>query len=50
MKQGDTKISSEIINFSYDINNEIKSPPGSVSTLKAADCGLEKYPKWLKQV
>jgi hypothetical protein len=21
-----------------------------VSTLKAADCGLEKYPKWLKQV
>ncbi|XP_040834523.1 SCL-interrupting locus protein isoform X3 [Ochotona curzoniae] len=36
-KHDDTKISSEDMNFSVDINNEITSPPGSASSLKAVD-------------
>ncbi|XP_040612884.1 SCL-interrupting locus protein isoform X1 [Mesocricetus auratus] len=37
LKQDDTKISSEDMNFSVDINNEVASPPGSASSLKAVD-------------
>ncbi|XP_006163824.1 SCL-interrupting locus protein isoform X2 [Tupaia chinensis] len=37
LKQDDTKISSEDMNFSVDINNEVTSPPGSASSLKAVD-------------
>ncbi|XP_038967110.1 SCL-interrupting locus protein isoform X3 [Rattus norvegicus] len=37
LKQDDTKISSEDMNFSVDINNEATSPPGSASSLKAVD-------------
>ncbi|XP_016857616.1 SCL-interrupting locus protein isoform X15 [Homo sapiens] len=37
MKQDDTKISSEDMNFSVDINNEVTSLPGSASSLKAVD-------------
>lgn len=37
LRQDDTKISSEDMNFSVDINNEVTSPPGSVSSLKAVD-------------
>ncbi|XP_058537173.1 SCL-interrupting locus protein isoform X1 [Ochotona princeps] len=37
LKHDDTKISSEDMNFSVDINNEITSPPGSASSLKAVD-------------
>ncbi|KAF6345769.1 STIL centriolar assembly protein [Rhinolophus ferrumequinum] len=37
LKQDDTKISSEDMNFSVDINNEVTSPPGSTSSLKAVD-------------
>ncbi|XP_013203962.1 SCL-interrupting locus protein isoform X2 [Microtus ochrogaster] len=37
LKQDDTKISSEDMNFSVDINNEAASPPGSASSLKAVD-------------
>ncbi|XP_058159601.1 SCL-interrupting locus protein [Dasypus novemcinctus] len=37
MKQDDTKISSEDMNFSVDINNETTSRPGSASSLKAVD-------------
>uniref|UniRef100_A0A8C6RN42 Scl/Tal1 interrupting locus n=1 Tax=Nannospalax galili TaxID=1026970 RepID=A0A8C6RN42_NANGA len=37
VKQDDTKISSEDMNFSVDINNEVTSPPGSASSLKAVD-------------
>ncbi|XP_020039596.2 SCL-interrupting locus protein isoform X2 [Castor canadensis] len=37
LKQDDTKISSEDMNFSVDINNEVTSPPGSASSLKAID-------------
>ncbi|KAM5322897.1 SCL-interrupting locus protein isoform 2-T3 [Glossophaga mutica] len=37
LKQDDTKISSEDMNFSVDINNESASPPGSASSLKAVD-------------
>lgn len=36
-RQDDTKISSEDMNFSVDINNEVSSPPGSASSLKAVD-------------
>nr|XP_012422373.1 PREDICTED: SCL-interrupting locus protein [Odobenus rosmarus divergens] len=36
-RQDDTKISSEDMNFSVDINNELSSPPGSASSLKAVD-------------
>lgn len=36
-KQDDTKISSEDMNFSVDINNEATSLPGSASSLKAVD-------------
>ncbi|XP_034874508.1 SCL-interrupting locus protein [Mirounga leonina] len=36
-RQDDTKISSEDMNFSVDINNEVTSPPGSASSLKAVD-------------
>ncbi|XP_007944916.1 SCL-interrupting locus protein [Orycteropus afer afer] len=36
-KQDDTKISSEDMNFSVDINNEVTSPPGSASSLRAVD-------------
>ncbi|XP_057166641.1 SCL-interrupting locus protein isoform X1 [Ursus arctos] len=37
LRQDDTKISSEDMNFSVDINNEVTSPPGSASSLKAVD-------------
>nr|XP_034358454.1 SCL-interrupting locus protein isoform X5 [Arvicanthis niloticus] len=37
LKQDDTKISSEDMNFSVDINHELTSPPGSASSLKAVD-------------
>ncbi|XP_054547355.1 SCL-interrupting locus protein-like [Talpa occidentalis] len=37
LKQDDTKISSEDMNFSVHINNEVTSPPGSASSLKAVD-------------
>ncbi|XP_039075713.1 SCL-interrupting locus protein isoform X2 [Hyaena hyaena] len=37
LKQDDTKISSEDMNFSVDINNDVTSPPGSASSLKAVD-------------
>ncbi|XP_012504369.1 PREDICTED: SCL-interrupting locus protein [Propithecus coquereli] len=37
LKQDDTKISSEDMNFSVDINNEVPSPPDSASSLKAVD-------------
>uniref|UniRef100_A0A2I3STD6 STIL centriolar assembly protein n=1 Tax=Pan troglodytes TaxID=9598 RepID=A0A2I3STD6_PANTR len=37
LKQDDTKISSEDMNFSVDINNEVTSLPGSASSLKAVD-------------
>lgn len=37
LKQDDTKISSEDMNFSVDINNEATSLPGSTSSLKAVD-------------
>ncbi|XP_014310038.1 SCL-interrupting locus protein isoform X1 [Myotis lucifugus] len=37
LKQDDTKISSEDMNFSVDINNEVTSTPGSASSLKAVD-------------
>ncbi|XP_063092499.1 SCL-interrupting locus protein isoform X2 [Cavia porcellus] len=37
LKQDETKISSEDMNFSIDINNEVTSPPGSASSLKAVD-------------
>ncbi|KAM6172469.1 SCL-interrupting locus protein isoform 2-T2 [Erethizon dorsatum] len=37
LKQDDTKISSEDMDFSVDINNEVTSPPGSASSLKAVD-------------
>lgn len=37
LKQDDTKISSEDMNFSVDINNEATSPPDSASSLKAVD-------------
>ncbi|XP_036112695.1 SCL-interrupting locus protein [Molossus molossus] len=37
LKQDDTKISSEDMNFSVDINNEVTSPPGSASSIKAVD-------------
>ncbi|XP_036035331.1 SCL-interrupting locus protein isoform X3 [Onychomys torridus] len=37
LKQDVTKISSEDMNFSVDINNEVTSPPGSASSLKAVD-------------
>ncbi|KAM6218154.1 SCL-interrupting locus protein isoform 2-T2 [Rhynchocyon petersi] len=37
LKQDDTKISSEDMNFSVDINNEVSSLPGSASSLKAVD-------------
>ncbi|XP_062047265.1 SCL-interrupting locus protein isoform X4 [Lepus europaeus] len=37
LKQDDTKISSEDMDFSVDMNNEITSPPGSASSLKAVD-------------
>ncbi|XP_074236880.1 SCL-interrupting locus protein isoform X3 [Saimiri boliviensis] len=37
LKQDDTKISSEDMNFSVDINNEVTSPPGSASSLRAVD-------------
>ncbi|KAM4872380.1 SCL-interrupting locus protein isoform 2-T3 [Thomomys bottae] len=37
LKQDDTKISSEDMNFSVDINNEGTSLPGSSSSLKAVD-------------
>lgn len=37
LKQDDTKISSEDMNFSVYINNEVTSPPGSASSLKAVD-------------
>ncbi|XP_062961201.1 SCL-interrupting locus protein [Cynocephalus volans] len=37
LKQDDTKISSEDMNFSVDINNEVTSPPESASLLKAVD-------------
>ncbi|XP_029803620.1 SCL-interrupting locus protein [Suricata suricatta] len=37
LRQDDTKISSEDMNFSVDINNEAPSPPGSASSLKAVD-------------
>lgn len=37
LKQDDTKLSSEDMNFSVDINNEVTSPPGSASSLKAVD-------------
>ncbi|XP_077005864.1 LOW QUALITY PROTEIN: SCL-interrupting locus protein [Tamandua tetradactyla] len=37
LKQDDTKISSEDMNFSVDINNEVTSPPDSASSLKAVD-------------
>uniref|UniRef100_A0A4X1WAD4 STIL centriolar assembly protein n=1 Tax=Sus scrofa TaxID=9823 RepID=A0A4X1WAD4_PIG len=37
LRQDDTKISSEDMNFSVDINNEVTSTPGSASSLKAVD-------------
>ncbi|XP_036899230.1 SCL-interrupting locus protein isoform X2 [Sturnira hondurensis] len=37
LKQDDTKIFSEDMNFSVDMNNEVTSPPGSASSLKAVD-------------
>ncbi|XP_053751662.1 SCL-interrupting locus protein isoform X4 [Panthera pardus] len=37
LRQDDTKISSEDMNFSVDINNGVTSPPGSASSLKAVD-------------
>ncbi|XP_049735183.1 SCL-interrupting locus protein isoform X3 [Elephas maximus indicus] len=37
LKQSDTKISSEDMNFSVDISNEVTSLPGSASSLKAVD-------------
>uniref|UniRef100_A0A8D2I5L3 STIL centriolar assembly protein n=1 Tax=Urocitellus parryii TaxID=9999 RepID=A0A8D2I5L3_UROPR len=37
LKQDDTKISSEDMNFSVDINNEVTSPPGSASSLREVD-------------
>ncbi|XP_022352297.1 SCL-interrupting locus protein isoform X4 [Enhydra lutris kenyoni] len=37
LRQDDTKISNEDMNFSVDINNEVTSPPGSASSLKAVD-------------
>ncbi|XP_054428199.1 SCL-interrupting locus protein isoform X1 [Pteronotus mesoamericanus] len=37
LKQDDTKISSEDMNFSVDIHNEVTSPPGSASSLKVVD-------------
>ncbi|XP_066232310.1 SCL-interrupting locus protein [Saccopteryx leptura] len=37
LKQDDTKISSEDMNFSVEINNEVTSPPASASSLKAVD-------------
>ncbi|XP_005398695.1 PREDICTED: SCL-interrupting locus protein isoform X1 [Chinchilla lanigera] len=37
LKQDDTKISSEDMNFSVDINNEVTSSPDSASSLKAVD-------------
>ncbi|XP_016054786.1 PREDICTED: SCL-interrupting locus protein isoform X2 [Miniopterus natalensis] len=37
LKQDDTKISSEDMNFSVVINNEVTSPPSSASSLKAVD-------------
>ncbi|XP_023579955.1 SCL-interrupting locus protein [Octodon degus] len=37
LKQDDTKISSEDMNFSVDISNEVTSPPDSASSLKAVD-------------
>lgn len=37
LKEDDTKISSEDMNFSLDINNEVTSPPDSASSLKAVD-------------
>ncbi|KFO20902.1 hypothetical protein H920_17695 [Fukomys damarensis] len=37
LKQDDTKISSEDMDFSVDINNEVTSLPGSASSLKAVD-------------
>ncbi|XP_048207214.1 SCL-interrupting locus protein isoform X2 [Perognathus longimembris pacificus] len=37
LKQDDTKISSEDMNFSVDINNEVTSLPDSASSLKAVD-------------
>ncbi|XP_040326095.1 SCL-interrupting locus protein isoform X7 [Herpailurus yagouaroundi] len=37
LRQDDTKISSEDMNFSVDINNGVTSPPGSSSSLKAVD-------------
>lgn len=37
LRQDDTKISSEDMNFSVDVNNEVTSPPCSTSSLKAVD-------------
>ncbi|XP_015340514.1 SCL-interrupting locus protein [Marmota marmota marmota] len=37
LKQDDTKISSEDMNFSVNINNEVTSPPGSASSLREVD-------------
>ena len=37
LRQDDTKISSEDMNFPVDINNEVTSTPGSASSLKAVD-------------
>ncbi|XP_032702537.1 SCL-interrupting locus protein isoform X3 [Lontra canadensis] len=37
LRQDDTKISSEDMNFSVDVNNEVTSPPGSASSLRAVD-------------
>uniref|UniRef100_A0A8C3W9E3 STIL centriolar assembly protein n=1 Tax=Catagonus wagneri TaxID=51154 RepID=A0A8C3W9E3_9CETA len=37
LRQDDTKLSSEDMNFSVDINNEVTSTPGSASSLKAVD-------------